>query len=645
MTARARGAARTAAWVLGLAAVAVALTWPLAASPDRAPSVRDDYLQNLWNFWWVRTALFELHSNPFVTDHLHHPLGISLGRHTLSPVNSLLGALAGAVLGLHDAYKALLILHFALAAAAMAWLARDLTGSRGAAALAGLVYAFAPFQWHYLPEINVSTREFVPLAALFLLRTWREGGVRNGALAVLATALVAASHWYYLVYTALFGGLLLVGGRLWDGDTPWRTGARRLAAAGAGCAGAVLLVGAPLLADALGGEAGPRISRSLRANDLLGFPWDGSPDRVLLSWPTMWGWSGLLLLAAGWRSALRERFWLLVGGVFFVLSLGTSLRVAGADTGLPLPFAWIQDLPVLWMLGKPDRMFAMLQLVFAVLLAFAARDVAARIGRPRCRAWALSGFGAVAMLELAAVPVATFDVGCSPAVAAAAGSGAVLDLPPFPGGSYAQARYNLCQTVHERPIAQGYVTVLAVTPRHVAQSAEWLRRWKLLAQEGRAGPLAAGMRSRGFGAAVLHKTRPVRRERLFEERGPVWRPFATLSRPLLMARQLGTLVRVPLPAAELARARAGLEAELGPPVAEDDEVVVFRRPRATDQGSASSGLRYPRWRRRSSVSSAGSAIRGAYSMPWGSAAARRTSSAPSSGASRGRVSRGSPESS
>ena len=44
---------------LFFAAVALALTWPLAFSPGAAVSVRDDDYPNLWNAWRLGRALNE----------------------------------------------------------------------------------------------------------------------------------------------------------------------------------------------------------------------------------------------------------------------------------------------------------------------------------------------------------------------------------------------------------------------------------------------------------------------------------------------------------------------------------------------------------------------------------------------------------
>jgi hypothetical protein len=73
--------------------LAVLFTWPLVLNlggSGLAPGVMtEDRAQNLWNLWWVKTALLDLHTNPFVTDYLWYPTPVSLRFHTLNIFNGL----------------------------------------------------------------------------------------------------------------------------------------------------------------------------------------------------------------------------------------------------------------------------------------------------------------------------------------------------------------------------------------------------------------------------------------------------------------------------------------------------------------------------------------------------------------------------
>jgi len=75
--------------------MSMALTWPLPLQLSRAiPRGQPDSWQNIWNFWWLRTALFERGVNPYQTDLLFYPYRdsrnpLGLYYHTLQPALSL----------------------------------------------------------------------------------------------------------------------------------------------------------------------------------------------------------------------------------------------------------------------------------------------------------------------------------------------------------------------------------------------------------------------------------------------------------------------------------------------------------------------------------------------------------------------------
>ena len=166
-------------WILAFFALAtVALTWPIAVDLSTGTGIRGDYYNNLWNSWWVRHSIAEGHS-PYWTDYLYFPEGISLRRHTLSLLNSLSGAFLGAFLDQDAAFNLILLAHFALSGWAFSLFARYVTGSTAGGVLGGLVYSFCPFHYYYLCQINVFTFEFIPLALLFFVKYYREGGRGN----------------------------------------------------------------------------------------------------------------------------------------------------------------------------------------------------------------------------------------------------------------------------------------------------------------------------------------------------------------------------------------------------------------------------------------------------------------------------------
>jgi len=591
----AAGASRPGALaaLLIYAALTPLLTWPMVAARGEALAARGDYALNLWNFWWMRQVVALDGASLHATSALFHPLGVSLARHELSPLNAGAGALLSSLVDPHQAFAWLACIHFWLSAWTFFLFARAVTGSAVGALLAGLFWSFGPFHYYYLAQLNVLTLEFLPLAGWWMVRSYREGGIGNALGVALAAGLLAASSSYYVVYAGLLGLALLAGGRLWAPEIRGRAGAGRLARAGAAAAVAVVAVAWPILlagaapdlpaADAASREA------LIRSNDLLGFLWIGPPEIAIVTWPSMLGWSALALAALGMRWERRRGFWLGLALGFAVLSLGPVLQVAGRSTGLPLPYPLFSELPGLWMLRKPDRLFALVQLPIGVLLAFGWQALATRVPG---RSWRVAlgvGCASVLVLERLCVPLQTFPVTETPYLTLLAGEAdvrAVVHLP-HGGGRPADGRASLLQTRHGKAIAQGYVVDLALDREHLALAQEWQRAYARLG-EGDGEPVAALARRDAIDRVLLHKTVPQPRSAGPFDGAIVWAPFAWVHRELLEIRQQGPLAEVPVPAALLALQKSALEATLGEPVYEDDVLVAYRVTAAGPSASSRS---------------------------------------------------------
>src|ERR1700722_15157657 len=63
---------------LAYLALGIALTWPMATTfTTKIGGDFGDGFQNIWNFWWIKDSLLHLR-NPFFSDHLRAPFGVSL---------------------------------------------------------------------------------------------------------------------------------------------------------------------------------------------------------------------------------------------------------------------------------------------------------------------------------------------------------------------------------------------------------------------------------------------------------------------------------------------------------------------------------------------------------------------------------------
>ncbi len=129
-------------------------------------------------------------------------------------------------------------------------------------------------------------------------------------------------------------------------------------------------------------------------------------------------------------------FWFVSTLLFFLLCLGPSLRVAGHDLGVPLPFALVAQLPFFKGNRYPSRYSVMLLLSLAPLVSLGSLGILGARSwarRPGLR-WAGYSFVVILLLfEHLSVPLPLFDLRV-PAlyarVAQTPGDFALLELPP-----------------------------------------------------------------------------------------------------------------------------------------------------------------------------------------------------------------------
>ena len=550
---------------LFFAALAVALTWPLAAHlgthvPGAGP---DDNMVFLWNAWWVRQVLASPSEQLFHTPYLFHPLGADLVLHTHTALNGLLAATVFGGLALPVAFNATTLVSAAMNGFASYVLAWRLAADRAGAMAAGVFVAASPaFAKQLHGHFNLYCAWVLILFVVVLLEAVERRSARWAIAAGVLLAAVAYSDYYYFVYAcvfilclaayrcaeprvaitrpprpgtrvdatiltaaaaALLAALLvwITGGIVFEiGGAPvsmrsgrniralasallvWWTWRRlrprltwrwrsdrvrstvRLGAIVLGV-GAVLLV--PVAVAALDlWRAGGYVSQAYVwrnapagadvATLVLGNPFNGLiGPRVMqgygalgidaFSGPLWFGLIPLLLIATRrrWRQHPAAGWWLFVGGVFLVWTLGPYLLVFGVDTGLPLPQALLRYVPVAANARTPSHAVVFVVLSLGMLLALALSSLRTLQGRR-----VLVAVTAFMLLDFWSAPIALHTLETPSVYERLSGmrKGAILELPiGIRDGFGEQGRFDpnvlYYQTRHGRPIAGGYIARLS----------------------------------------------------------------------------------------------------------------------------------------------------------------------------------------
>jgi hypothetical protein len=469
----------------GYLLITLVMTYPLVLHLASAiPGDGFDGWQNYWNLWWVKTALLDLHQSPYFTTYLYYPTGYDLLFQTLNIFNSFLTLPIQLAFGLTVSYNFVVLFSFVLGGYGAYLLAlhvlREWSGPRAhvAAFLAGGVFTFAPFHFaHLLGHMQVISLEWLPFYVLALVRSLSSDRLRlrsDLVLPVLFLVLTGLCDWYYALYLLLFTVVYLVY-QLWACGRPQVLLTRTaLILISSGLLLSPLLV--PMVLEAAGGsaylsspfETTVRLSADLvafvtpnefhpvwgeAAADLSQAYTSSTSERVVFA-----GYIPLALAAyAIWKERRKAAFWTASLAVFFSLSLGPYLHVAGRELPLPLPYLLFYRLvPVLSIARSVSRFDVMVMLCLSVLVALGLERVISGLPSARAR---LAGSAAVALVcfEFLPVPYPLSDAEVPAfyqSLAADESEYAILELPM----NWDRPAHLLYQTVHHKPIVAGYVT-------------------------------------------------------------------------------------------------------------------------------------------------------------------------------------------
>ncbi len=395
------------------------LPWWSVTTVGPPDGLHVDASLHLWQYGWLRNVL-EQGGPAFRATGLTFPAAVDLLGLWEGHLDLLVAAPLVTWAGPYAAANLASLVHLAILAGGVFALARGVSGSAAAAAAAAALAVLSPAVGHEFGEgrVEAGCLGFVALALLWAGRWWTGGRPVHLAGFVLALALALVGYLHsgpmlVLLLPCLALGYLVAGRRAPDGSpAPWtrpRTFAFRgllwLAALGALAAGALAFARLHVSAEGL-----PSFSASLMKDPAYHGWFDqsrggGLPLRDLLLPLPLARQAGsgivlplvaLLALAAPGRAA-RSLPWWLGALLLHVLAMGTVLSLAGEESRVGSPYAYLPVvLPFLLRFQWPQRFLLLADVCLAVLAAIGLAAAGDRVAR-----WRRAG-----SLPVRALPVA-----------------------------------------------------------------------------------------------------------------------------------------------------------------------------------------------------------------------------------------------
>jgi hypothetical protein len=477
----------------------------------------EDRDQNLWNLWWVDYALTNF-QNPFQTDYMYYPEGVSLYFHTLHPLNGIISMPVQWLFGLVPAYNFVVFVSFIFAGLGAyllikyillkseikrqteqtpSFVTRHSSLIVPLSSFAGsIIFAYSPYHIGTLKGLmQLISLQWLPFFGLFLLKATENKTALaqkpplfnfNIVWAGVFLLLTALTDWYYVLFLLGFTAIYFVWllgqwlGRWRKKVTGYSNGWISLGQIGLILAVFFLLTSPiliPMLQELNSTKyylPDPNDTRKFSA-DLTAFFVPPTTSTFLgglgslfpanyvtgnLAAQVYLGYFALLLSATGLLLVKQARFWALVGIAFWLLSLGPGLRVNGEQPGWLMPFGLIENLPVVKITRSPDRFIVITMLAMSVLAGMGL----VWLGRRAKQQWLIYSLPLIAGLLLIAEFIQIpYPLSTTPDLSYFKQLGQdksdyTIVYVPAQGGFFPGSARLLDQTAHQKRIYDGYIS-------------------------------------------------------------------------------------------------------------------------------------------------------------------------------------------
>lgn len=361
-----------------------------------------DGVSFLWNFWWVKKSVWELHQNPLMSDYMFFPNIMDLRLHTLILAPALLALPMQLLWGAVIALNIYVLFSFLLSGLGAYLLSKLYIKSKQSAFLGAIIYAFNTYVIsHTYGHFNLTTTWPIPFTIYFLEKLYNTRKIKYAILSSFCYIFLVYSDLQYAIFTAMFILLWLV----WKILIAIKNKQLLLPflkplSVFIICTAIGLYPLFSLIASGLNNNLSKPTQEAIEfySPDFLSYviPPQGTITNSIVAnynpqlaevsfsgpeWATYLGLAIIILLPFIILKVARKRerecvFWFFIFFIFFILSLGPELHYfANQNTGVILPFSYIHNLPFLNMARVPVRMLIIAILALSILIAKLLSDI------------------------------------------------------------------------------------------------------------------------------------------------------------------------------------------------------------------------------------------------------------------------------
>lgn len=436
----------------------------------------EDNMGGYWNLWYSNELVLRGDESLTHTDMLYFPEGTSMYYFAWSFYNFAISILLWMIMSPAAVFNLIILHSYPLAGLGAFLLVRYITGNSLVAMVGGFIFAFSPHHFaRSLHHGNLNAIQFIPFFVLYFIRSIREGGAGNLALAALFFFLNSMCDWNYMViagYFVAFGYVYVaLRRREWiAGDYIVKAGA---------VVGATLLVASPWLWEMI--KLG-LVTKDVEGSGLNTFV----SDFAGLFVPGTFHWVGQLpgvreinasYTGNAWEAAsylgiaalvlvviafpatrkVAAKWWL--GFIaFVVMALGPQLHLLGKSLPIGLPYTIIAYLPFLSNVRATGRFMVVAYLFWAIIVALSLQRLVEKWQAGTRSTLIVTVVVLLLFVDYFSINQDNTKVELPPAMKVLSAEGKEFGLLNIPRSYWGSMRYMMHQTFHRIPIVDGAAT-------------------------------------------------------------------------------------------------------------------------------------------------------------------------------------------